>query len=286
MKIIEPKVEFYTERNPLKRIERIARVCWHTESRITETSAKDFCAGLLKMGHTSPFEHARIHVGNDLYDKLHGRFCTMHQKIANLGKVVPYGFSHREFFNYDGYDMNARDFIAFGGTLEELATLEIADDFTTVLFTVDIGISRELCRHRQMSFMEQSTRYVNMKDGIEFVRPLPFEWANEEWEDVSAGDAYNVTTKHLKWKWACAETERIYKEMIENGCTPQEARTVLPLSTSTRIYVTGTFRQWGDLLRLRLGKGAHPSMKYVMRLMLESPDCPRKLKEWEKAINE
>lgn len=259
MKIIDPKAEFYNETNPLKRIEKIARVCWNTEDKITETSARPFCEKLINMGHMSPFEHARIKVP----------WCDCSKLVKT---ETPYGYNYRKSIFCDDrkgdfFQCNARDLLALGGSLEQLETYENADDYATVLFTVDIGISRELCRHRQMSFMERSTRYVNFSSGVEFIRQFPFAGCEKE-------DDYNYGL----WRNNCANCESLYKMIIDLGKTPQEARSVLPLSTATRIYVTGMFNQWHDVVRLRTANGAHPSMQYAMKLMLNNPDCPEQIK--------
>jgi thymidylate synthase (FAD) len=270
MKIISPKVEFITEKNPLKRIELVARVCWGTESKITETSAKPFCEKLLKMGHTSPFEHARVKVPILTYAALH---CTN----------APYGFHSRIAIGNPCVDVNVRDYLAIGGKLDDVETFELADDFATACFTVDIGISRELVRHRQFSFMERSTRYVNMKDGIEFIAPIPFDWAEKTEEiegDKNIPDRF-AGPRYLTWFFNCEMAEWSYIALIKESCPPQEARNVLPLSTATKLYVTGMYSQWHDMLDLRTDKAAHPQMQYAMKLMLENENCPTEIKKWE-----
>jgi thymidylate synthase (FAD) len=270
MKIISPKVEFITEKNPLKRIELVARVCWGTESKITETSAKPFCEKLLKMGHTSPFEHARVKVPILTYAALH---CTN----------APYGFHSRIAIGNPHVDMNVRDYLAIGGNLDDVETFELADDFATAFFTVDIGISRELIRHRQFSFMERSTRYVNMKDGIEFIAPIPFDWAEKtEMQTRPANTPERfVDHRYQNWYLTCEMAEWSYRTLLQDKCPPQEARNVLPLSTATKLYVTGIYSQWRDMLKLRTDKAAHPQMQYAMKLMLENENCPTEIKKWQ-----
>lgn len=253
MNIIEPNVEVVKISDPLKKIEYVARVCTNSYDKITEGSAKPFCEKLLKMGHTSPFEHFRGIVPWEDYLNL-------------KSDIFPYGFTERIMEDSPYYArMNGRDYLACGGDLEYLAELDEATNYITLKFTIDIGISRELIRHRQMSFMEMSTRYVNMKDGIEFIRPLPFDWSTKKLGMVLSG-----------WITLCEQAELIYKHMIEEGCTPQEARTVLPLSTKTVLFVTGMFRQWDDVFALRLAKGAHPSMRYIMEKAKVLVDQERK----------
>jgi thymidylate synthase (FAD) len=274
MKIISPKVEFITEKNPLKRIELVARVCWGTESKITETSARPFCEKLLKMGHTSPFEHARVTIPMEIF-----------LSVATLG--TPYGYYNRYTqILYNGKPcvvLNCRDFLAIGGNLDAIEQLDLATDFATACFTVDIGISRELVRHRQFSFMERSTRYVNMKDGIEFIAPIPFDWAEKtEMQTRPANTPERfVDYRYQTWFLTCEMAEWSYQALIDTKCPPQEARNVLPLSTATKLYVTGIYSQWHDMLKLRTDKAAHPQMQYAMKLMLENKDCPTEIKKWE-----
>ena len=162
----------------------------------------------------------------------------------------------------DHLTINARDYLAFGGKLEGLKELPEADDYMTVKFTVDIGVSRELIRHRQMSFMERSTRYCNMSDCIDFIKPVPFAW-----------DEFGVLSD--AWHMECVSAEAAYRLMIRKGARPQEARTVLPLSTATVLYVTGMYKQWEDVLKLRLAPGAHPQMRYIMQKLVELEDFPK-----------
>ena len=62
MKFIEPKAEIIKGLPPLQKIALIARVCTGTQDKAETTpeAALAFCRKLLNMGHTSPFEHARV----------------------------------------------------------------------------------------------------------------------------------------------------------------------------------------------------------------------------------
>lgn len=118
----------------------------------------------------------------------------------------------------------------------------------TVQFIVDRGVSHELVRHRLASYSQESQRYVNYKDrDIEFIRPslLPDE-DFEEWEE------------------AMQYAEQSYKTLIEKGCSPQTARSVLPNSTATEVVMTCNFREWRHILQLRTSPAAHPDMREIM----------------------
>ena len=63
MKIIEPSVELAQELNAaeiMRHIERAGRVCYKSESNISDTSAEKFIANIIKSGHESVIEHVSI----------------------------------------------------------------------------------------------------------------------------------------------------------------------------------------------------------------------------------
>lgn len=65
MKIIKPRFEILDEINGieiLKKIEKIGRVCYKSEDKITDDSARDFVANILKRGHESVIEHEKVSV--------------------------------------------------------------------------------------------------------------------------------------------------------------------------------------------------------------------------------
>lgn len=65
MKIIEPKYEILDDINGtelLKKIELIGRVCYKSEDKITDSSARQFVSNILKSGHESVIEHEKVSV--------------------------------------------------------------------------------------------------------------------------------------------------------------------------------------------------------------------------------
>lgn len=126
-----------------------------------------------------------------------------------------------------------------------------------VKFTVDRGFSHELVRHRLASFTQSSTRYCNYsqdKFGNEITVICPC------FLDNSSG-AFNT------WSRAMVDCENAYFMMLNQGCTPQEARTVLPNSLKTEVIMTTNLRELRHVLNLRAagvtGK-PHPQMLEVM----------------------
>ena len=166
----------------LQDIERIGRVCYKSEHRITSSSAAPFVRSIIERGHESVLEHISI----------------------------------------------------------------------TVRFVTDRAIANELVRHRIAAYSQESTRYCNYKNKIEFIYPK------------------NVSDKQLQLIMeACACAATTYQELIANGATPEIARDVLPLCTKTELIATYNLREWRHILRLRTDKAAHPKMRELMQTLLQ-----------------
>ena len=126
----------------------------------------------------------------------------------------------------------------------------------TIRFIVDRGVSHELVRHRLASFAQESTRYCNYSQDkfdneITVIKPC--------YLDNSSG-AFNT------WSRCMVDCENAYFMMLQQGCTPQEARAVLPNSLKTEVVMTMNFRELRHFLKLRAagitGK-PHPQMLEV-----------------------
>jgi thymidylate synthase (FAD) len=120
----------------------------------------------------------------------------------------------------------------------------------SVRFIVDRGVSHELVRHRIASFSQESTRYCNYGNSKEITVIKPLFWAPFSME-------YDL------WKRTCMHDERVYLSLIDNGATPQEARSVLPNSLKTEVIMSADLREWRHFLKLRAAKAAHPQMQEV-----------------------
>ena len=121
----------------------------------------------------------------------------------------------------------------------------------TVRFVCDRGISHEIVRHRLASYSQESTRYCNYSGDrfgseLTFIKPCFFK------EKKGA---------YCSWYNSIDFAECAYFDMLDDGCTPQEARSVLPNSTKTEVVMTANLREWRHFLKLRTAKAAHPQMR-------------------------
>lgn len=128
-----------------------------------------------------------------------------------------------------------------------------------VRFIVDRGVSHEIVRHRLAAYCQESTRYCNYTSGkfgeeITVIMPCFLE---------------RGTATFRMWKTACEMAETQYNNMIHEGCTPQEARSVLPNSLKTEVVMTADVREWRHFLKLRCSPAAHPQMREAALMLLE-----------------
>lgn len=133
----------------------------------------------------------------------------------------------------------------------------------SVRIICDRGVSHELVRHRIASYSQESTRYCNYSkdkfgNELTFIRP--------PWVDMSA----NYPSASNAWLNMMLEVESEYMSLIERGWTPEQARTVLPNSLKTEIVVTMNLREWRHFFRLRCAPAAHPQMRQIANMLLDS----------------
>jgi len=144
----------------------------------------------------------------------------------------------------------------------------------SVKIICDRGVTHEIVRHRLAAYSQESTRYVNYKGGCTFVAPPWTGFLQGEYR-LESGLTYRREEGakiHMDirdspadvWLWHMFVCENNYKLLIEQGWSPQEARSVLPNSTKTEIVVTANFREWRHIFTLRCSSDAHPQMREVM----------------------
>jgi thymidylate synthase (FAD) len=133
----------------------------------------------------------------------------------------------------------------------------------TVRVVCDRGVSHEIVRHRLASYSQESTRYCNYskdKFGSQIACIEPCFW------DIGTEDGRK---KYEIWKKAMEFSEKMYFELLQNGATPQEARSVLPNSLKTELVMTMNLREWRNFFKLRTSPASHPQMREIAVPMLE-----------------
>lgn len=132
----------------------------------------------------------------------------------------------------------------------------------------DRGISHEIVRHRLFSYAQESTRYCNYsKDKFD--------------KEISVVLPSNIRStdrdgSYELWKQACELTQKHYFLLLQSGCSPQVARSVLPTCLKTEIVMQANFREWLHFLYLRHSPHAHPDMQLVAAQIgaILKKECP------------
>lgn len=289
MKLIKPSFEIWNQSAGLegvyKQIERVGRVCYKSEDKITEDSAKPFVDRMIKSGHGAMLEHGTVYLliqDNDTTEYHIGEYEKNPFTKVNAGNGAWWCVT-----------TNLRVLVE-NDWMDDLQYLceptEYHERRITVHFVCDRGVSHEFVRHRVMSFAQESTRYCNYskdKFGNELTFIIP-EWCPEIREDSNKGwDPCSMYDKlylqHLQSaedtyfallrQWDERVPDKRYKSGFRNNpWMPQQARAVLPNSLKTELVVTGFVSDWNHFfdLRARGTTGApHPQAKELAEPLME-----------------
>lgn len=248
-----------------KIIEQAGRVCYKSEDKITEDSAKEFVERMIKSGHGAMLEHGTVYLKIP-YGTMDDRGEFSNEPIVIKYIDNPYSVVMNNSENDYWYITSNYRVIIENEWIDDLQYLceptEFHEKRVTVHFVCDRGVSHEFVRHRVFSFAQESTRYCNYskdKFGNELTFIIP------RWLSLSNGsytyDYPNGFTKDgSKWDsklelntflLSLVRSEATYLELIEQGWTPQQARAVLPNSLKTELVMTGFVSDWKRFFRLR-----------------------------------
>jgi thymidylate synthase (FAD) len=133
-----------------------------------------------------------------------------------------------------------------------------------------IFVARQLVKHKFLRWNEISRRYVD--DSPEFYTPEVWRGRSKDKKQGSSGivdildDVFNVDPEWGRdYKEGCLD---VYMRLLKHGVAPEQARMVLPQSTLTEWYWSGSLDAFADMCKLRL-KG---DTQYETRLVAQQID--------------
>lgn len=278
MRLIKPSFEIWDQQEGLegiyKQIERAGRVCYKSEDKITEDSAKEFVERMIKSGHGAMLEHGTVYLKIPVNIDVAGNFLD---DIATWTKCR---LVQEESGNWWAITTNYRRIIELGyqDHLQYLCEpTEYHERRVTVRFTTDRGVSHEFVRHRVFSFAQESTRYCNYsKDkfqGVTYIQPLWLDGDISNEDGSKFNDVYTDIYLHtlttaenayldLLKQWDNKVPDKRFKSGYKNNpWTPQQARAVLPNSLKTELVMTGFVSDWEHFFKLRDAGSAHPQAR-------------------------
>lgn len=168
--------------------------------------------------------------------------------------------------------------------------------FEAVTFTFEVKapifVIRQWQRHRTQSYNELSARYTELPN--EYYIPNPKEIGVQSKANKQARNI-NSTIDYTDRFFQCTEFSQhnrksfsVYNEFLEKGWSRELARTILPLSTYTRMFTTANLLNFLKFINLRDDERAQYEIQVYAKAMLElmRPFVPVTIDAYEKDIAE
>ena len=135
------------------------------------------------------------------------------------------------------------------------------------------AISAQILRHRSFTFQEFSQRYAIPTDTFATVLP-DFRRQDDTNRQNSIDDLPSEVVEFLKDKTDkhFRDAVELYEYMLSQGVAKECARSVLPLNTVTRLYMSGTIRSWLHYIDLRGDNGTQREHMQIARSVGEILD--------------
>ena len=129
--------------------------------------------------------------------------------------------------------------------------------FATFHVKAPIFVARQLQKHEYMPWNEISRRYVD--DPPDFFKPDYWRGRAENVKQGSSGEVKsnaNVAYQYHK-------IEGLYKQLLDEGVCPEQARMILPQSMMTEWYWSGTLHAFAKMCGLRLKEDTQAETRIV-----------------------
>ena len=128
------------------------------------------------------------------------------------------------------------------------------------------AISAQILRHRSFSFQEFSQRYAIPTDTFATVLP-DLRRQDSKNRQNSIDDLPEQTTEYYRDRIDehFREGVKLYESLLHSGVAKECARSVLPLNTVTRLYMSGTIRSWLHYVDLRGDNGTQREHMSIAR---------------------
>lgn len=286
MKLIKPSFEIWEQPSGLegvyKQIEGAGRVCYKSEDKIAEGTAKAFVDRMIASGHGAMLEHGTVYL--KCKTEVINRYIHPEDgEEEDFNKLEKYEYNSYSVTNDDGiylYVTTNLRVLVEGNCLRDLEYLceptEYHEKRITVKFICDRGVSHEFVRHRVFSFAQESTRYCNYsKDKFDsectFIIPCwlnivegsyALEDVEEEYDRCLITDSSKgITNEAAEYIRSLIYSEKTYFSLLDRNWRPQQARAVLPNSLKTELVMTGFVSDWKHFFELRCSSSAHPQAR-------------------------
>lgn len=281
MKLIKQSFEFINQTDfslvgIKKHIERCARVSYKSEDKITDTSYEKFVNMLESRGHDRPLEFGTVYLSRTS------------QKEDNMEWLDKYAYNPWSKFSFGNgstrINGELRNTIYVTTNYRVIKEHHWENDLQylcepteyhhkryTVHMILNRGVMDEFRTHVGLSHLAESTRYCNYSkdkfgNEITFIKPC---WLDDEKLKLY-GPYHTVIRDKSPESIFIANlnnVERDYLDLIKLGWTPQQARSVLPLSIKSELISCGFKDAWENFFYRRDAPDAHPMAQEIAKPM-------------------
>ena len=135
------------------------------------------------------------------------------------------------------------------------------------------AIAPQILRHRSFSFQEFSQRYAVPTDTFATVLP-ELRRQDTKNRQNSIDDVKPETKEYFKQRIDdhFRQGVQLYESLLHSDIAKECARSVLPLNTVTRLYMSGTIRSWLHYVDLRGDNGTQREHMSIARSVGEILD--------------
>ena len=158
----------------------------------------------------------------------------------------------------------------------------------TVEIETSRAISAQILRHRSFTFQEFSQRYAEATEYVTYE-------ARRQDKKNRQNSISDMQPDDEKWFWEAqqmihANCDRLYRQALKRGIAKEQARFLLPMSTKTKLYMTGNIRNWIHYLELRSDKDTQLEHRVIVeeikQIFIRELPILSKALEWQNVDTE
>ncbi len=129
--------------------------------------------------------------------------------------------------------------------------------YMTLEINTNRGIAAQILRHRSFTFQEFSQRYADTNLLTETLEVPELRRQDTKNRQNSTDDLDEFLKEALEKEIDdhFTQSKLLYNRLLSQGVAKECARSVLPINTPTRIYMTGSCRSWVHYIDLRSANG-------------------------------
>lgn len=127
--------------------------------------------------------------------------------------------------------------------------------------TTSRAIAQQILRHRSFHYQEFSQRYAAVTSVEKY--PARRQDMKNRQNSIDDMDQYVIDWFNIAQDNVINLTQKLYREALGKGIAKEQARFLLPLSTTTKLYMNGSIRDWIHYINLRSANGTQLEHKEI-----------------------